>query len=82
MVARAASVIWERCVTSEAVRRHREETQQLTFSFESKVLLRVNIYAFELSAQGMGALNTSLSLEAELGPLGRNGVVVFFLKHK
>lgn len=32
----------------------------------------------QLSAQGMGALNASLSLEAELGPLGRNGVVFFF----
>lgn len=59
MVATAASVVWER---------RREETRQLMFSFESKVRLRVNIYAYyDGPAQGTGALNTSLSLEAEQG---------------
>lgn len=42
------------------------------------MLTSVHIMMDQLSAQGMGALNTSLSLEAEQGPLGRNGD--FFLK--
>lgn len=46
VVATAASVIWERCVASEAVRRHGKETCELMFSFESEVLLHVNTHAY------------------------------------
>lgn len=76
VVATAASVIWERCVAPEAVGRHREETRQLMFSFESKkspsTLTSMHMMMDQLSAQGVGALNTSLPREAELRPLGRN----------
>lgn len=62
--------------TAEAVGRHREETRQLMFSFESKkspsTLTSMHMMMDQLSAQGVGALNTSLPREAELRPLGRN----------
>lgn len=54
VVATAASVIWERCVASEAVRRHGEETCELMFSFESEVLLRVNIHAIMMDLLSAG----------------------------